>query len=217
MKSASADDIAHGGRTGEVCRSHGARAAVPRGVTGTAQSHQISLRPSNSLRPRRPSIPFRSRSAGERPAASDGHKHVVLVRQPGYSVAGRLGLCLLCPVLLESQVGGRSSLPRAPAHLCRVLCVPCEGFMCRPPGLLRLLSPPECPTAICILTSCHVSLRPSIHISIHLSIYPSIHPCRRVDWDTLPHITSEDLRDMGVVLVGERRRMLVGLAQLSGR
>ena len=37
-----------------------------------------------------------------------------------------------------------------------------------------------------------------------------------IDADVLPKLTVEDLRDMGIVAVGDRRRMLEAIASLSG-
>src|SRR5262252_10730967 len=36
-----------------------------------------------------------------------------------------------------------------------------------------------------------------------------------IDWEVLPKLTSEDLRDLGVVLVGHRRKLLDAIAALS--
>src|SRR5215470_13747114 len=36
-----------------------------------------------------------------------------------------------------------------------------------------------------------------------------------IDWEVLPKLTSEDLRDMGVVAVGHRRKLLDAIAALS--
>ena len=48
-----------------------------------------------------------------------------------------------------------------------------------------------------------------------LGIYAPLFAIHRVDWATLPHLTSDDLRDMGVVLVGHRRKLCVALAALQ--
>jgi hypothetical protein len=36
-----------------------------------------------------------------------------------------------------------------------------------------------------------------------------------IDWEVLPNLTSEDLRDMGVVAVGHRRKLLNAIAALG--
>src|SRR5215831_10340988 len=36
-----------------------------------------------------------------------------------------------------------------------------------------------------------------------------------IDWEVLPKLTSEDLRDMGVVAVGHRRKLLDAIAALG--
>jgi hypothetical protein len=36
-----------------------------------------------------------------------------------------------------------------------------------------------------------------------------------IDWEALPELTAEDLKDLGVVLGGHRRRLLVAIAALD--
>jgi class 3 adenylate cyclase len=38
----------------------------------------------------------------------------------------------------------------------------------------------------------------------------------KIDADVLPQLTADDLRDMGVVAVGDRRRLLCAIAALTG-
>src|SRR5437762_8508778 len=37
-----------------------------------------------------------------------------------------------------------------------------------------------------------------------------------IDWETLPKVTAQDLKDLGVVLGGHRRKLLAAIAALQG-
>ena len=37
-----------------------------------------------------------------------------------------------------------------------------------------------------------------------------------IDWDVLPELTADDLKEVGVAAVGDRRRLLAGITALSG-
>src|ERR1041384_1577702 len=45
---------------------------------------------------------------------------------------------------------------------------------------------------------------------------PAFHE-NEIDWDTLPRLSAEDLKDLGVVLGGHRRRLLDAITALGGR
>ena len=52
--------------------------------------------------------------------------------------------------------------------------------------------------------------------SLGLERYESIFRDNEIDWGVLPRLTSDDLREIGVVAIGHRRRLLDAIAALAG-
>ena len=50
--------------------------------------------------------------------------------------------------------------------------------------------------------------------SLGLEIYEQAFRDNKIDGEVLPNLTAEDLKDLGVVLVGDRRRLLTAIAAL---
>ena len=53
--------------------------------------------------------------------------------------------------------------------------------------------------------------------SLGLERYEAAFHDNEIDWEALPKLTAEDLKDLGVVLGGHRRRLLEAIAALAGR
>jgi hypothetical protein len=51
--------------------------------------------------------------------------------------------------------------------------------------------------------------------SLGLERYVPAFRDNEIDWDALPNLTAEDLKNLGVVLGGHRRRLLVAIAALG--
>jgi hypothetical protein len=52
--------------------------------------------------------------------------------------------------------------------------------------------------------------------SLGLERYEPAFRENEIDWEALPKLTAEDLKDLGVVLGGHRRRLLDAIATVSG-
>ena len=52
--------------------------------------------------------------------------------------------------------------------------------------------------------------------SLGLERYEPAFRDNEIDWEVLPKLTSEDLREIGVVAVGHRRKLLAAIAALGG-
>jgi hypothetical protein len=51
--------------------------------------------------------------------------------------------------------------------------------------------------------------------SLGLGQYESAFRDNEIDWEVLPKLTSDDLREIGVVAIGHRRKLLEAIAVLS--
>jgi len=52
--------------------------------------------------------------------------------------------------------------------------------------------------------------------SLGLERYEPLFRNHEIDWEVLPKLTSDDLREIGVAAVGHRRKLLEGHRQVSG-
>jgi hypothetical protein len=50
---------------------------------------------------------------------------------------------------------------------------------------------------------------------LSLERYEAVFRDNEIDWAVLPKLTADDLRDIGVTVVGHRRKLLEAIAQLS--
>ena len=50
--------------------------------------------------------------------------------------------------------------------------------------------------------------------SLGLSRYETLFRDNEIDWEVLPKLTSDDLREIGVVAIGHRRKLLDAIAAL---